>query len=819
MRASDPCLLRVKQGVPEACEKGRQGDMTYSIIGILAIIILAIINKDVLWNSERTCAQTPALRYYRLFLLCVLAYCSTDAAWGLLGQYGMTTALFFDTSVYFLAMAALVLFWTRYVAAYLEERNLFGTILSYAGALFLLCETAAVAVNCFHPVLFWFDEAGGYHKELTRDATLAVQIVLFALTAIYAIGTAVSSKGVVRRRYMVIGLFGIAMSLLVGLQFFFPLMPFYAMGLMVGGCLLHSFVNEDEKDGYRMELEKAVERERQQNEELASSRKALRDALAIAEHASRAKTAFLSSMSHEIRTPMNAIIGLNNIALNDPETSDRVKGYLEKIGVSANHLLGLINDVLDMSRIESGRMAIRAEEFSFASSLEQINVMIAGQCRDKGVDYDCQVKGHIDDYYVGDAMKLRQSLVNILGNAVKFTPEGGTVRFLVEEGPRYEGKATLKFVISDTGIGMSKEYLPHLFEAFSQEDSSSISKYGSTGLGMPITKSIIELMNGHIEVDSEKGKGTTFTVTVTLGESRRSADALAGDLMPSEMRVLVIDDDPIALEHAQIVLSHVGVVCETAESGWEGINMIRMRHARQQDYNLVLVDLRMAGMDGVETTKHIRSIVGDGTPIVILTSYTWDDIADDARAAGVDSFMSKPLFAGSVMKEFQDAFRAKNAALAARTTDLRGRRVLVAEDVAVNAEILVMVLAMRDIEADHAENGRIAVDMFRQSAPGYYDAILMDVRMPELDGLEATRTIRAMAKERPDAGSIPIVALTANAFDEDVQRSMQAGLDAHLAKPVEPNTLFKTLEKVLAGKPSRASGTEPAPQDGAPRKS
>ena len=523
---------------------------------------------------------------------------------------------------------------------------------------------------------------------------------------------------------------------------------------------------------------------------------ALSDALAAAEEASRAKTAFLSNMSHEIRTPMNAIIGLNSIAMNDPTASDSVKGYLKKSDAAAQHLLEIINDILNMSRIESGTMAIKSEEFSFSKCLEQINTMISGQCRNKGLQYDCRTIGKIDDYYVGDELKFKQVMINILGNAIKFTPKGGTVTFLIEEGQRFDGKATLKFTIRDTGIGMSKEYLPRLFDAFSQEDSSSTNKYGSTGLGMPITKSIVELMNGTIEVESEKGVGTTFTVFITLGESDHKDGVIAdGELNPHEMNVLVIDDDPIALEHAQIILGQVGISCDVAESGEKGLEMVKLHHARNIDYDLLLIDWKMPNMDGVETTRQIRSIVDRVTPIIILTSYNWDDIADKAISAGVDTFVAKPLFAGNVLDQFSEVFRKKNAALANQRADLKGRRVLLAEDVAVNAEIMTMVLSVREIEVDTAENGKVAVETFAQHPAGYYDAILMDMRMPEMDGLEATRIIRNM--DRKDAKEIPIIALTANAFDEDVQRSMQAGLNAHLTKPVEPDTLFDTLEKLI----------------------
>ncbi len=527
-----------------------------------------------------------------------------------------------------------------------------------------------------------------------------------------------------------------------------------------------------------------------------AQKQALQDALTAAESANKAKTAFLSNMSHEIRTPMNAIIGLDNIALNDPGISDQTREYLEKIGTSAHHLLGIINDILDMSRIESGRMTIKNEEFSFSKTLEQVNTIISGQCHDKGLKYECRTYGQIDEYYIGDDMKLRQVMINILGNAVEFTPKGGNVSFVIEDTARLDDKATLRFTISDTGIGMSKEYLPKLFDAFTQEDSSSTNRYGSTGLGMPITKSIVELMNGHIDVESEKGVGTTFTVTVTLGQAHHTAgEGTDIELRPNEMSVLVIDDDSIACEHAQVVLGQLGVSCEMAMSGKEALDMVKMHHARREDYNLILVDWKMPEMDGLETTRQIRSIVGSHTPIIILTSYNWEDIIDEAHEAGVDTFVAKPLFAGNVMDEFREAFRKKNEKLVRETADLTGRRVLLAEDVAVNAEIMKMVLAMREMEVEHAENGRIAVEMFAAHEPGYYAAVLMDMRMPEMDGLEATRVIRNM--DRPDAKEIPIIALTANAFDEDVQRSMQAGLNAHLSKPVEPETLFETLESLV----------------------
>ncbi len=520
---------------------------------------------------------------------------------------------------------------------------------------------------------------------------------------------------------------------------------------------------------------------------------ALSDALNAAESANKAKTAFLSNMSHEIRTPMNAIIGLDRIALNDPTISESTRSHLEKIGVSAEHLLDIINDILDMSRIEAGRMVLRNEIFSLYNILEQINVLIGGQCRDRSLKWELNLKGEPEEYYIGDDTKLKQVLINILGNAVKFTPEGGSVSFTIERLNHYDKKSVFRFVISDTGIGMDKDFLPRLFDPFSQEDLTTKTKYGSTGLGMSITKSIVEMMNGDIRVESEKNRGTTFTVTVTLSDSEHEINE-EDEISPKEMHVLVVDDDPVACKYAQMELEKAGVSTEIALSGAEAVEMVKLKNARRESYNLILMDWNMPDIDGLEVTRQIRTIIGYDSAIVILTSYHWDEIIDKAAEAGIDSFISKPLRAGTVLQQFKQAFalKVKNAKT---KVELKGRRILIAEDMAVNAEIIMMMLEMKEIESDHVENGRLAVESFSSKPQGFYDAILMDMRMPEMDGLEATRAIRAL--ERDDAKTIPIIALTANAFDEDVQRSLQAGLNAHLSKPVEPENLYETLESLI----------------------
>ena len=525
---------------------------------------------------------------------------------------------------------------------------------------------------------------------------------------------------------------------------------------------------------------------------------------ALAEESSRAKTSFLSNMSHEIRTPMNAIIGLDNIALRDPNLPARTRIHLEKIGASARHLLGLINDILDMSRIESGRMALKDEEFSFREFIEQINIIINGQCLDKGLHYECNLAGQIADYYFGDDMKLKQVLINILGNSVKFTDPPGEVSLNVEQIAKDETGCTLCFTMKDTGIGMDKEFIPKLFEAFTQEDSTTTNRYGGSGLGMAITKNFVEMMHGSIEVESEKGVGSSFIVTVKLGASDRHYQLEENIKLPENIAAIIVDDDEISAEHSQFVLEAIGIEAEAISSPYQALVLIKDAYNAGNPYQLVLTDYKMPELNGLELTRRIREFDHDETAILILTGYNWDIIEEEARKEGVDGILAKPLFSDNMVKLIHSVFEQKKGitpsaksseTAAASSASIAGSRILFAEDVDENAEILTDLLELEDIQSERAANGQIAVEMFSAKPAGYYDAILMDVRMPVKDGLTATKEIRALPRE--DAKQIPIIAMTANVFDEDVERSHESGMNAHLSKPIDPDLMYETLASFI----------------------
>lgn len=521
----------------------------------------------------------------------------------------------------------------------------------------------------------------------------------------------------------------------------------------------------------------------------------LREALKEAEQANVAKTAFLSRMSHEIRTPMNAIIGLDNIALQEEDITPTMREYLVKIGSSANHLLALINDILDMSRIESGRMTLKNEEFSFSRFLEEVNALIDTQCRERSQTYDCVVRGKFSDYYIGDATKLKQILINILENAVKYTDVGGSISLDVERTASFKKQSTISFVIKDNGIGIDPHFLPKIFDTFSQEDNTMRSGYSGTGLGLAITKNMVEMMNGSISVQSEKGYGTTFRVEVTLRNSDRK-EKCESDFRPERLRVLIIDDEDVSAMHAQLTLREIGIQSDCCYSGEEALELVRLHHGKREDYNVILVDWRMPKMDGIEVAREIRQILGGESAVIILTTYNWSSIEEEARRAGVDEFLNKPLFASTLRQKLHEGIERKMLIKQQNMIELPGLRILMAEDMLINAEIMKQILRMKGMEVEHFENGKLAVEALEQSEPGYYDAVLMDIRMPVMDGLAATRAIRAL--NHPDARRIPVIAMTANAFDEDVQRSLQAGMNSHLSKPVDPDRLYATLAGLVA---------------------
>ena len=521
----------------------------------------------------------------------------------------------------------------------------------------------------------------------------------------------------------------------------------------------------------------------------------LKDALDAARQASTAKSDFLSRMSHEIRTPMNAIIGMTTIASQCIGDDKQVSECLSKIGISSRFLLTLINDILDMSRIESGKVLLKNERIPFEEFINGVNSICYTQAQAKDIDYESIVDAHLDDYYVGDAMKLQQILINILSNAVKFTPPGGNVTFRVREKKRMRENAVLEFVISDTGCGMNDDFIPKLFEPFAQEHEDGINVYAGTGLGMAICKNFVDLMDGQIQVRSMPGIGSEFVVDVKLGITNESK-LKRSSKQPynfSNLTSLVVDDDVAVCEQAVITLHEIGIKADWVDSGRHAIELVRKKWEAKQYFDLILIDWKMPELDGIETARQIRRIVGPDVTIIIITAYDWASIEQEAKKAGVNMLVSKPLFKSSLVSAFQKAFDQKEeaAAVVEQVFDFTGKRVLLAEDHPMNAEIAQYLLKDKGMEVDHAENGIKAVEMFTLASPGYYDAILMDIRMPYMDGLQATISIRHLDKQ--DAKTIPIIAMTADAFDEDVTKAKQAGMNAHLAKPIDPKDLFTTL--------------------------
>ena len=530
---------------------------------------------------------------------------------------------------------------------------------------------------------------------------------------------------------------------------------------------------------------------RMSQQQLTRLEKAQREA----ERANQAKSEFLSNMSHDIRTPMNAIVGMTAIAASHIDQPAQVRDCLHKITLSSQHLLGLINDVLDMSKIESGKLTLNMDLLSLREVTENIVNIIQPQVKTKQQSFDIFIQNIQTEQVYCDGVRLNQVLLNLLSNALKFTPEGGSISMTLsqEDSPRGGDYVRTHFYVRDNGIGMSPEFQSRIFESFMREDNNRVQKIEGTGLGMTITKYIVDEMQGTIEVESEPNKGSEFHVVLDL----EKAPCQEADMILPHWEMLVVDDDEQLCRSAVDALQEIGIQAEPALDGPTAIQMAAARHQAGRDYHIVLLDWKMPGMDGIETARQLRKTIGEEVPILLISAYDWSEVEKEARQAGISGFIAKPLFKSTLyygLSRFAVSGGGTAETPAEILPDYTGRRILLAEDNDLNWEIANELLSVHGFTLDWAENGKICVDKVRASQPGFYDAVLMDLRMPVMNGYEAAEAIRSSG--RADA-EIPIIAMTADAFSEDIQKCLACGMNAHVSKPIDIRELLRLLQKYL----------------------
>ena len=500
-------------------------------------------------------------------------------------------------------------------------------------------------------------------------------------------------------------------------------------------------------------------------------------------------------MSHDIRTPMNAIVGMTAIATAHIDDPQQVRNCLKKITLSSKHLLGLINDVLDMSKIESGKMTLNVELVSLREVMDSIVSIVQPQVKAKNQKFNISIYNITSENVHCDSVRLNQILLNLLSNAIKFTPEGGSIELTLheEESPKDGDYVRIRIHVKDSGIGMSEEFQAHIFESFAREDNKRVHRTEGTGLGMAITKYIVDAMGGEISVFSQQGVGTEFQVVLDL---ERAEEQLEDMILP-DWNMLVVDDDQQLCESTVESLKSIGIRAEWVLDGESAVRTVTQHHKRHADYHVILLDWKLPDMDGIQTARELRAQLGDDVPILLMSAYDWTEIEDEARAAGISGFLMKPLFRSTLffgLRPYVDEAEPQPAKEVSGTPVFTGKRILVAEDNELNWEIAYELLQDLGLELEWAENGQVCLDMFRQSAPGYYDAILMDIRMPKMNGYEATDAIRAT--DRSDA-SLPIIAMTADAYSEDIQRCLDHGMNAHVAKPIDIKEVARILKRHL----------------------
>ncbi len=527
---------------------------------------------------------------------------------------------------------------------------------------------------------------------------------------------------------------------------------------------------------------------RSQVHELEKARQAALDA-------NKAKSEFLANMSHDIRTPMNAIVGMTAIATAHIDDRKQVQNCLRKITLSSKHLLGLINDVLDMSKIESGKLTLTTEQISLKEVVEGIVSIMQPQVKAKNQTFDIQVENISTERIWSDSIRLNQVLLNLLSNATKYTPEGGSIRLSLseEKSPKGENYVRSHIKVKDNGIGMSSDFLKRIYESYSRADGARVSKTQGTGLGMAITKYIVDAMEGSIDIQSEPDKGTEVLLTFDF----EKAAEIEMDMVLPPWNMLVVDDDELLCKTAMDALKSIGIKAEWTLSGEKAIELVNQRHEKRDDYQIILLDWKLLGMNGIQVAKEIRRNLGDEVPILLISAYDWSEFEAEAREAGISGFISKPLFKSTLyhaLRQYMDD-KIENDQTLNQNMDLSGRRILLAEDNELNWEIAKELLSDLGVELDWAEDGQICLDKFQKSPEGYYDAILMDIRMPHMTGYEATKAIRGI--NHPDALSIPIIAMSADAFSDDIQHCLECGMNAHIAKPIDVIELTRLLKRYL----------------------
>ena len=522
---------------------------------------------------------------------------------------------------------------------------------------------------------------------------------------------------------------------------------------------------------------------------------ALEEARESAEHANKAKSEFLSNMSHDIRTPMNAIVGMTAIATANIDNPQQLQNCLKKIALSSKHLLGLINDVLDMSKIESGKMTLNMDQVSLREVMDSIVGIIQPQVKAKKQHFDVFIHDISTENVYCDSVRLNQVLLNFLSNAVKFTPEDGSIQVALyeEESPKGDKYVRIHLQVKDSGIGMSEEFQKKVFESFVREDNTRVHKTEGTGLGMAITKYIVDAMGGTIAVNSAPGKGTEFHVTLDM----EKAELQEMDMVLPNWNMLVVDDDKQLCESTVASLESIGVNAEWALDGESAVEMVKKRHCQHDDYQIILLDWKLPGIDGIETARRIRKHTGDDVPLLLISAYDWSEIEENARGAGISGFISKPLFKSTLfygLKKFVDPLWQAQEDTLESSEHFSGRHILLAEDNDLNWEIAEELLSDLGLELQRAENGQECVELFQKSPLGFYDAILMDIRMPVMTGYQASEAIRAL--ERSDS-DLPIIAMTADAFSEDIKKCLDSGMNAHVAKPIDVDEVAHLLKKYM----------------------